>query len=146
MKVIYIKNVKGVAKKDDIKEVSDGYALNKLIPQGLAIRATDAAIAQVQTGKQLSAESQMKHDAEMAALLAKIKSTKSITISDHPHAKGRLYSSITAQEICHAIKNQHNIFITKDLLINYEPKREVGEFEIAIGDKKQTISYLLKIT
>lgn len=146
MKVIYLKNVKGEAKKDDIREVSDGFALNKLIPQGLAVRATDAAIAQIQAGKQLSAESEAKKDAEMAALLSKLKSTKSITISDHQHAKGRLYNAVTAQEISHAIKNQHNIFIPRELLLDYESKREVGEFEVTIGDKKQSISYTLKIT
>lgn len=146
MKVIYIKNVKGVAKKDDIREVSDGFALNKLIPQGLAVRATDAAIAAISAGKQLSAESEAKKDAELAGLLAQIKNTKSVTISDHQHAKGRLYNAVTAQEICHAIKNQHNIFISRDLILDYEPKREVGEFGVQIGDKKQSISYAVKIT
>lgn len=146
MKVIFIKNVKGVAKKDDIKEVSDGYAQNFLIPNGHAIRATDEAIARVQEGKQLSAESQMKKDNELRDLLARVRETKSVVISDHPHAKGRLYNAVTAQEISHAIQAQHNIFVSKDLLLDYEPKREVGEHEVVIGDKKQSVKYFIKIT
>ncbi len=146
MKVIYIKNVKGVAKINDIKEVADGFALNKLIPQGLAVRATDEAIARVREGQQLSAEAAQKKDKELSELLARLASTKSVTIADHPHAKGRLYSAVTAQEIAHAIQTQHNVFIPKELMQDYEPIREAGEFTITIGNRNRSISYTVIIT
>lgn len=145
MKVIYIKNVKGVAKINDIKEVADGFAFNKLIPQGLAIRATDDAIARVREGQQLSAEAEQKKDRELQQLLAKLAATKSITITNHPHAKGRLYNAVTAQEISHAIQTQHNIFVSKELLRQYVPIHETGEFKITIGTTKQSVTYLVKI-
>jgi large subunit ribosomal protein L9 len=145
MKVIFIKNVKGTAKKDDIKEVSDGYALNKLIPEGVAIRATDEAIANIKKGQQLSAESEMKKELELRKLLADLKKTESITITGRPHAKNRLYNAVTAQEISHAIQSQHQIFISKDLVLDYQPIHEVGEHDLTIGTKKQSISYKLII-
>ena len=145
MKVIFIKTLKGIAKKDEIKNVADGYALNKLIPGGFAVVATNEAISKLESGKALSSAAEQKHDNELRELLANVSKTRSITIADHPHAKGRLYNAVTVQEISHAIQAQHSIFVPKELIINYEPKREVGEFEIHIGDKKQSIRYILKI-
>ncbi len=119
--------------------------MNKLIPQGIAIRATDEAIANIKKGQQLSAESEMKKDAELKKLLADLKKTESITITGRPHAKNRLYNAVTAQEISHAIQSQHQIFIPKDMLVDYEPVHEIGQHSITIGTKKQSINYKLII-
>lgn len=145
MKVIFIKNVKGTAKKDDVKEVSDGYALNKLIPEGVAIRATDEAIASIKKGQLLSAESEMKREGELKKLLADLAKTGSVTISGRPHSKNRLYNAITAQEISHAIQAQHSLFISKELFLGYEPIHEVGESDVSIGTKQHSIRYKIKI-
>lgn len=146
MKVIFIKNVKGTAKKDDIKEVSDGYALNKLIPEGVAVRATDEAIANIKKGQELSAESELKKEGELKKLLADLAKTESVTLSGHAHAKGHLYQGITAQEISHAIKESHNLFIPKDLILDYDkPIKEVGDHVVTIGTKKHAIVYKIKI-
>ena len=142
MKVIFIKNVKGIAKKDDVKEVSDGYALNFLIPQGSAVRATNEALAKVQMNQKLVSEQNTKKDQEMQELLANLSKTRSITISGHPESKGHLYQGITAQEICNAIHSQHNIFLPKDLVMHYDkPIKEVGEHTIQIGNKDHSIIY-----
>ena len=146
MKVVFIKNLKGVAKKDEVKNVADGYALNRLIPGGFAVPATKEAVSKIQEGKALSSAAEQKHDDDLRELLARLSKTKSIIIADHPHAKGRLYNAVTAQEISHAIQVKHTLFIPKELILDYEPKREVGDFEIKIGDKKQSISYLLKVS
>jgi large subunit ribosomal protein L9 len=143
MKVIYLRNVKGEAKKDDIKEVSDGYALNKLIPQGIAIRATDDAIKQIKQGQALSAEAEMKKDAEIKQLIALISKTGSVTLSGHAHdGKGHLYQAVTAQEICHALKASYDIFITKDMVLDYtKPIKTTGDHVIKIGNKKYSTEY-----
>jgi len=147
MKVIFIKNVKGIGKINDVKEVSDGYAQNFLIPSGSVIRATDDAIVKIKEGQKLSSEQEMKKDGELKQLLADIAKTKSVTLTGHAHdGKGHLYQAVTAQEICHALKESHNIFITKDFILDYtKPFKAVGEHPVTIGTKKQAISYTVII-
>ena len=148
MKVIFIKNVKNIGKINDIKEVSDGYAQNFLIPSGSVIRATDEAIAKIKEGQKLSTEAEMKKEDELKQLLAKLSKTQSVTLTGHAHdGKGHLYQAITAQEMCHAIKGAHDIFITKDFIIDYtKPFKTIGEHEVAIGTKKHSITYKIIIS
>jgi large subunit ribosomal protein L9 len=143
MKVIFIKNVKGIGKINDVKEVSDGYAQNFLIPSGSVIRATDEAIAKIKEGQKVSSEQEMRKEEELKQLLTTIKNTGSATLTGHAHdSKGHLYQAVTAQEICHAIKASHDIFITKDMILDYtKPIKTVGEHIVTIGTKKQSITY-----
>ncbi len=146
MKVIFTKTVKGKGKQGDVKEVSDGYALNFLIPSGSAIRATDDAVSKVEAEKKSSKQIAEKKEAELETLLHSIAKTKFVTITDHSHSKQTLFQAVTAQEIANAIHSQHNIFIPKDLILDYKnPIKEVGEHEIKIGDKKHNIFYIVKI-
>lgn len=147
MKVIFIKNVKNIGKVNDIKDVADGYALNFLIPSGSVIRATDEAIAKIKEGQKLATEAEMQKERELKNLLATLAKTNSVTLIDHAHdTKGHLYQAITAQEICHAIKNSHDIFITQDMILDYKkPIKAVGEHMITIGTKKHSISYKIII-
>ena len=148
MKVIFIKNVKGKGKINDIKEVSDGYALNFLIPSGSVIKATDEAIAKIKAGQQLQTETQEREDAKVKQLLADIAKTKSVTLTGHAHdSKGNLYQAVTAQEICHGIMTSHNLFITKDYVLDYiKPIKTVGQHQVTLGSKKQKITYTVVIT
>jgi large subunit ribosomal protein L9 len=143
MKVIFKKNVKGIGKIDEVKEVADGYALNFLIPSGSAVRATSDLVSQIAIKKASDSEHQAAADARNKELLSALGKTKSITISGHPKdGKGKLYQGITAQEIAHAIHEKHNLFITKDLVMNYgKPIKEVGEHAIKLGTKQYSIPY-----
>jgi len=146
MKVVFIKNVKNIGKKDEVKEVSDGYAQNFLIPSGAAIRATNEIIAKIEVSKQVASQTEAEKESALKKLLADLDKTKSVTLSGHAHAKGHLYQAITAQEISHAIKEQHNIFIGKEFILDYEkPIKEVGETKIKVGTKKHAISYSVKV-
>ncbi|MDB4984563.1 MAG: ribosomal protein [Patescibacteria group bacterium] len=147
MKVIFTKTVKGKGKQGDVKEVSDGYALNFLIPSGSAIKATTEAVTKVENEKVSTKQADEKKESELKDLLYKISKTDSITISGHPHSKQTLFQAITAQEIATAIHSQHDIFISKDLILDYKnPIKETGEHSIQIGDKKQHISYQVKVS
>lgn len=146
MKVIFLKNLKGVGKMHDVKEVSDGYAQNFLIPKGVAVRATDEAVAKIQQGQQLVAESEQKKENELLSLLKKLSETGSVTLTGHAHAKGHLYQGITAQEIVHAIKQQHDVFVPKDLVLDYDKHiKETGDHTVTLGTKKHSIVYHIKI-
>jgi large subunit ribosomal protein L9 len=145
MKVVFRKNVKGIGKIDEIKEVADGYALNFLIPSGSAVRATDEVIAAIVTKKADQQKYEVIKDAQLQELLNKLSRTGGITIHGHPHSKNNLYQAITVQEVVHAINEQHRIFVPKDLIIDYKPIKETGDHTLTIGTKKQSISYTIKI-
>lgn len=147
MKVIFVKNVKGVGKIDEVKEVADGYALNFLLPSGSAIRATDQVIAASEIRKQVSHESEQQKETAVKDLISQLKKNPSVTLTGNNHSKGHLYQGITAQEIVHAIHSQHGIFVSKDTLLNYDkPIKEVGEHLVNIGTKKYSTEYKIIIT
>jgi large subunit ribosomal protein L9 len=142
MKVLFIKNLKGKGKISDIKEVPDGYAVNFLIAQGYAVRADNAIVEKLHTEQQKNAEIKTLEDIKFSETLNALKNTKSVRISGHPHSRGHLYNAVTAQEICNAIKDQHGIFISKAMILNYDkPIKEYGESEVKIGNKEQSIMY-----
>ena len=142
MKVLFQKNVKGKGKIGEVKEVSDGYAVNFLIAQGFAVRADEIVVEKLHAEQEKNKEIKTLEDLKVIETLNALRATKSIKISGHPHSRGHLYSAVTAQEICTAIKEQHNIFISKAMILNYDkPIKEFGESEIRIGDKNQSITY-----
>lgn len=146
MKVIFLKNVKGIGKIDEVKEVADGYAENFLIRNGNAIRATPELIKKLEERKSSqtqSAELQLK---ELTELLQKIKKTKQVTISGHAHTKNVLYQAVTAQEIVRAIHDQHQLFVPKEYVLHYDkPIKESGEHNITLGTKQHSIDYTVLI-
>ena len=146
MKVLFTKNVRGKGKVGDIKEVPDGYAVNFLIAQGYAVRADGQVVEKFTKEKEKISEIEFAKEKELKETLKKLAATQSIKISGHPHSRGHLYSAVTAQEICNAIKTQHDIFITKDMIMHYDkPIKEIGGFEIHIGNKKHSITYKIFI-
>lgn len=142
MKVLFSKNVKGKGKIGDIKEVPDGYATNFLIAQGYAVRADEHVVEKLHAEQEKNKEIKTLEDMKLSETLKALGNTKSIRISNHPHSRGHLYSAVTAQEICNAIKEQHGIFISKNMILDYDkPIKEFGESEVKIGNKNNSIIY-----
>ena len=131
MKVVLLKDVKNVGKRDDILTVSDGYARNFLFPQKLAAEATPGALKEIQRKR----AAQDAHEAEMLAE-AKDKAAalkdKAITLEVKCGDKGRLYGSVTAAEVAEALEKQHGIKVDKRKIDIGEPIREIGERTISV--------------
>ena len=112
MKVILLKDIKGTGKKDQIIEASDGYARNFLFPKGLAKEASAANLNAI-----TNAKSAAKHreDVERAAAqeTARKLAGKVVTISARGAEGGRLYGSVTAQEIADALEKQYGVKVEK---------------------------------
>ncbi|HIC43313.1 MAG TPA: 50S ribosomal protein L9 [Sulfurimonas sp.] len=129
MKVLLIKDVKGLGKIGEIKEVKDGYGQNFLIGKGFAKAATTAVINQHNS-------SEKKKAADDAAELDRLKDIKeqltklTTTISKKVGNNGHLFGSVTKDEIAHAVKDQHNISIDKKHIVHKLSMKEVGEYEI----------------
>lgn len=112
MKVILLQDVKGTGKKGELKEVSDGYARNFLLPKNLAKKATAQAMSELKNAEESKAfkieEDKKKANAEKAKLEG-----KSINIKAKAGQGGRLFGSVTAKEISTELKKQFNINVDK---------------------------------
>ena len=131
MKVVLLKDVKNVGKRDDILTVSDGYARNFLFPQKLAAEATPGALKEIQRKRaaQDAREAEMRTEAQAKAELLK---NKVITLEAKCGEKGRLYGSVTSAEVAEALEAQHGIKADKRKLDIGDPIREVGVREITV--------------
>ena len=144
MKVIFLKDVPRVGKKYDVKEVSDGYAMNFLIPRGFAETATPKALAQLDMRKkEIVLEREVQEDL-LLKNLEEIKN-KTITISGKASEKGSLFSAIHKKEIVEAMQEQHHAGIAEEFIILPKPIKEVGEFEIPIEIKNKKSSFRLVV-
>ncbi len=131
MKVVLLKDVKNVGKRDDILTVSDGYARNFLFPQKLAAEATPGALKEIQRKRaaQDAREAEMKAEAQAKAALLR---NKVVTLPVKCGEKGRLYGSVTTAEVADALEAQHGIKVDKRKLDIGDPIREVGVREISV--------------
>src|SRR3989338_3431337 len=137
MKVILLKDIGRVGKRDEVKEVADGYALNFLIPRGLAQEASEENLRESENRKQIS-ENARREDGARFALLAKQLASEKITIQVRVNKQGHLYEHITAQKIVNEIKNKYNIDIAVDMIMLDKPIREakVEKAEIKLGSHR----------
>ena len=130
MKVILLTDVKGTGKKSDIVSVSDGYARNYLFPRKWASEATPAAVKEVERKRALEEKLEAERRAEAESRAAALKG-KTIHLVARCGEKGRLYGSITTQEVADALKAQHGVEVDKRK-IDCEAIRQTGEYEASV--------------
>ena len=131
MKVVFLADVKGQGKKDQIKEVSDGYARNFLLPKKLAAPA-DAKVMNEIKNKEASKLHKIEVEkAEANALAEKLK-TVTVKITAQAGADGRLYGSVTSKDIAEALEKQHGIVIDKRKLSLPDPLKAFGVYAIDV--------------
>lgn len=124
MKVILKQDVKGIGKKDEIHEVSDGYARNFLFPRGLAAPADAAAVNMART----KSEAKEHHAAEALAAARALADTvkdKTVTLKAKGGASGRLFGKITAKDVAEALSKVAGTEIDKRKV---ELERDIKDF------------------
>ena len=130
MKVILLKDIKGTGKKDQIIEASDGYARNFRFPKGLAREANATNLNAIENAK-----SAQKHreDVERAKAeeIRKEISGKVIRITARGAEGGKLYGSVTAQEIADALNKQYGVKVEKRK-IEVANIRNAGDFTVNV--------------
>lgn len=131
MKVILRKTVPGLGRVNEVKEVSEGYARNYLIPRGLAAIATEAAIEQAQRQMQAEKDRKARQRSEAEMLAARL-GELTLVFKAKAGEKGRLYGSITAQQIAEAIEKQLHRPFDKRCLELEQPLRQLGEHVIPV--------------
>lgn len=131
MKVILLKDIKGTGNKDQIIEVSDGFGRNYLLPRKLAVEATTEALNAIEKSQSAAKhrEDVKRNEAEKTARELK---GKSVTVKVRAGEGGRLYGSITTQEISDALKNQYQVELDKRKIELDEKIGYVGQTTITL--------------
>lgn len=131
MKVILLKDVKGTGKKGEMKEVSDGYARNFLLPKKMAVVADNTAVKELNE-KNKAAENKAQKEYEAAVELGKKMEEMNIVIYSKSGDGGRLFGSITSKDIAEQLKKQHDIVVDKRKVLLNEPIRVLGSTNVEI--------------
>ena len=131
MKVILQQDVKGQGKKDQLIEVSDGYARNFLLPRKLAIPADNQSMTEL---KNKEAAKQHKIDTERAEAKAMADKLAGVLVKIRmgAGADGRLYGSVTAKDIAEALEKQHGIVIDRRKLTLPENIKTFGTYNAEV--------------
>lgn len=131
MKVIFLKDVKGQGKKGQVKEVSEGYASNFLLPRGLVRPATDGNVKTLEN--QTAAEQRRKDkEKEEAQNLGKKLDELTLGMKAKAGEGGRLFGAITSKQIAETLASVEGIVIDKRKIELNEPIRHLGVTQVVV--------------
>ena len=129
MKVILLQDVKGKGKKGQMLEVSDGYARNFMLPRKMAIEATPDAINTMRMNDKATQERIAREKAEAMAT-AKSLRDMTLTVTAKGGGNGRLFGSVTNQEIADALEKQSGIKLDKREIVISDAIKNVGTYTV----------------
>jgi large subunit ribosomal protein L9 len=131
MKVLLLQDNKKLGKKGDIVNVSEGFAFNNLVPQGIAKVVTKATMAEVER-MQAKQEKELEEQKKVTQANAKKLDKKKITIEEK--AKGnKLFGSVTAKDIVTTIKEQLDIDVDESMIELVKPIKELTTQEVVVN-------------
>ncbi len=145
MKVILLKDVPKVGRKFEVKDVSDGYATNLLIPRGMAEKATPQALVELKKQIDSASESQKIQDELLHKNFSSLKNTL-IQIKRPAGDTGHLFAGVKEGDIKDAIEQQLGIVLPKDFIDLEAPLKTVGEHLVKVqsGDHKANIKIVIE--
>ena len=129
MKVILLQDVKGKGKKGQLLEISDGYARNFLLPRKLAVEATADAINTKNMNDKSAAEKAAKERAEAVEISKKLREM-TLIVTAKGGGNGRLFGSVTNQEIADALKAKTGIALDKRKIVIADQIKNVGSYTV----------------
>ncbi len=129
MKVILTQDVKGKGKKGQLLEISDGYARNFLLPRKLAVEATADAINTMKMNDKATQERIAKEKAAALEISHKLREM-TLVVTAKGGGAGRLFGSVTNQEIADALKEKSGIILDKRKIVIADPIKSVGTYTV----------------
>ena len=129
MKVILLQDVKGKGKKGQMLEVSDGYARNFMLPRKLAVEATPDAINTMRMNDKATQERIAREKAEAMEVSKKLRDL-TVVVRAKGGGAGRLFGSVTNQEVADALKAQSGISLDRRKIVIAEPIKNVGSYTV----------------
>ena len=129
MKVILLQDVKGKGKKGQMIDVSDGYARNFMLPRKLATEATADAINTMKMNDKATQERIAREKAEALEISHKLREM-TLVVAAKGGGAGRLFGSVTNQEIADALKAKSGIALDKRKIVISDPIKSVGTYTV----------------
>lgn len=131
MKVILLDNIKGVGKKDEVINASDGYARNYLFPKKLAVEANAENMTKLNNKKEAAS---YKKDVEKQNAEELAKKLKGIMLKIKVKAgeNGKIFGGVTSKEISDNLKSQYNFEIDKKKIELKDTIKTLGEFNVSV--------------
>ena len=129
MKVILMQDVKGKGKKGQMIEVSDGYARNYMLPRKIAVEATADAVNTMRMNDKAAAEKAAKERAEAVEVSKRLRDMI-LVVTAKGGGAGRLFGSVTNQEIADALKAKTGIALDKRKIVIADPIKSVGTYTV----------------
>ena len=129
MKVILLQDVKGKGKKGQMLEVSDGYARNYMLPRKIAVEATTDAVNTMRMNDKAAAEKAAKERAEALETSKKLREM-TLVVTARGGGAGKLFGSVTNQEIADALKAKSGIALDKRKIVISDPIKNVGTYTV----------------
>lgn len=145
MKIILLKDIPKVGKRWDTKDIADGYALNMLIPKGLAIAATADAVKRVALEKARTAGEEKVQEELLLKSLKEIDGA-TVTITEKANEKGHLFAGIHKLELIPRILEQTKVKLEPEHLVLDKAIKTIGEHvvEIKVKDKGAKFKLVVK--
>ena len=131
MKVILLDNIKGVGKKDEVINASDGYARNYLFPKKLAVEANNENIAKLNNKKEAASYKKDVEKQKAEELAKKIKGIM-LKIKVKAGENGKIFGGVTSKEISENLQQQYNMAIDKKKIELKETIKTLGSFNVSI--------------
>ena len=129
MKVILLQDVKGKGKKGQMIEVSDGYARNYMLPRKMAVEATADAVNTMRMNDKAAAEKAARERAEALEISKKLRDM-TLVVTAKGGGAGRLFGSVTNQEIADALEKKTGIKLDKRKIVISDPIKSVGTYTV----------------
>lgn len=129
MKVMLKQDVKNIGKKDELHEVSDGYARNFLLPRGLAVEADAAAMNRVKT-KEAARQHHESEERAAAEAIAEKLNGKTVAIKAKGGQSGRLFGAVTVKDIAAELAKMDIEIDKRKLSLNTREIKDFGSYEV----------------
>ncbi len=144
MKVVFLKDVRGVGRVHEVKNVADGYAINFLFRNKLAEPATEEKVAALEKQKAAAEEAVRKEEEVLDKKVLALRG-KTITISAKATEKGGLFKTIGEKDVAKAILGEHALEIPHDAIVLANPAKTVGEHTVGLRSKHAKADMVLVV-
>lgn len=144
MKVILLKDVQKVGRKHDIKTVADGFAMNSLIPKGLAEIATGSALVKVEKLKKEEETMRAINEDLLFKNLSQVKDAK-VEVTGKASEAGHLFAGIHKEELSKLLKEQAHLDINPDFIVLDKPIKALGEHKVVVKVKDKEVEFTLVV-
>ena len=144
MKVVLLKNIPGVGRKNEVKDVSDGYALKMLIPKKLEVPGTPTSIAHAERLTFKEDTRRTIHEDLLFKNLALVQGLR-IEVFGKANEQGHLFASIHPETIITEMKKQKGVDLSPEFLQLDKPIKEVGEHKIPVKVRGKTGGFTLVV-